>query len=183
MSAENQVIQEPSRIVVYVLAFKLRDRNWKLRFEHSEKYLQEVWPIVKNALKQHGIKGHLDLVKGSMIASTTKKMYDPYIIMKSRDLVKKCSCTSGIGDFDRLLYFPSGRDFMAVVAAVAWAAPPLPPLLLPGYCRKRFLALGWHLEEIHVTWAHLEKKQTRLRTYTKSLEDLCKQWPETASQA
>ncbi|GJX93481.1 zinc finger, CCHC-type containing protein [Tanacetum coccineum] len=36
-----------------------------------------------------------------------------------------------------------------------------------------FLALGWHLEEIYVTWAHLEKKWTRLRTYTKSLEELC----------
>ncbi|GJZ80262.1 homeodomain-like protein [Tanacetum coccineum] len=31
---------------------------------------------------------------------------------------------------------------------------------------SRFLALSWHLEEIHVTWAHLEKKQTRLRLYT-----------------
>ncbi|GKA68948.1 hypothetical protein Tco_0775012 [Tanacetum coccineum] len=30
-----------------------------------------------------------------------------------------------------------------------------------------FQALGWHLEEIHVTWAHLEKKRTRLRTCTK----------------
>ncbi|GJU16500.1 putative reverse transcriptase domain-containing protein [Tanacetum coccineum] len=30
-----------------------------------------------------------------------------------------------------------------------------------------FLALGWHLEGIHMTWAHLEKKQTRLRTCTK----------------
>ncbi|GJZ29937.1 hypothetical protein Tco_0574984 [Tanacetum coccineum] len=30
-----------------------------------------------------------------------------------------------------------------------------------------FLVLRWNLEEIHVTWAHLEKKQTRLRTYTK----------------
>ncbi|GJQ96024.1 hypothetical protein Tco_0007163 [Tanacetum coccineum] len=46
-----------------------------------------------------------------------------------------------------------------------------------------FLALGWLLEEIHVTWAHLEKKQTRLRTYTKSLEDLCIQCVEMASQA
>ncbi|GJY37145.1 hypothetical protein Tco_0422523 [Tanacetum coccineum] len=36
----------------------------------------------------------------------------------------------------------------------------------------RFLALGWHLEEIHVTWAHLEKKQKRLRLYTKSLKKL-----------
>ncbi|GKB52205.1 hypothetical protein Tco_0902958, partial [Tanacetum coccineum] len=45
-----------------------------------------------------------------------------------------------------------------------------------------FLALGWLLEEIHVTWAHLEKKQTGLRTYTKSLKDLWKQWLETPSQ-
>ncbi|GJR08751.1 hypothetical protein Tco_0791403 [Tanacetum coccineum] len=45
------------------------------------------------------------------------------------------------------------------------------------------LALGWHLEEIHMTWAHLEKKQTRLRTYTKSLEDLCIQHVEMVSKA
>ncbi|GJW43702.1 retrovirus-related pol polyprotein from transposon TNT 1-94 [Tanacetum coccineum] len=30
--------------------------------------------------------------------------------------------------------------------------------------------LGWLLEEIYVTWAHLEKKRTRLPLYTKSLE-------------
>ncbi|GJX35078.1 hypothetical protein Tco_0246635 [Tanacetum coccineum] len=30
----------------------------------------------------------------------------------------------------------------------------------------RYFAFGRHLEEIQVTWAHLEKKQTRLRTYT-----------------
>ncbi|GKB84769.1 hypothetical protein Tco_0957041 [Tanacetum coccineum] len=28
-------------------------------------------------------------------------------------------------------------------------------------------AFGWLLEELHMTWAHLEKKQTRLRLYTK----------------
>ncbi|GKB48152.1 hypothetical protein Tco_0898905 [Tanacetum coccineum] len=35
-----------------------------------------------------------------------------------------------------------------------------------------FQALRWHLEEIHVTWAHLEKKRTRLRLYTKNHEEL-----------
>ncbi|GJS61759.1 hypothetical protein Tco_0656543 [Tanacetum coccineum] len=35
----------------------------------------------------------------------------------------------------------------------------------------RFLALGWHLEEIHMSWAHLEKKWTRPRLYTKYLEE------------
>ena len=33
-----------------------------------------------------------------------------------------------------------------------------------------------------MTWAHLEKKRTRLRTYTKSLEDMCFQCVETLSQ-
>ncbi|GJV10913.1 hypothetical protein Tco_1352454 [Tanacetum coccineum] len=46
-----------------------------------------------------------------------------------------------------------------------------------------FLALGWHFEEIHMTWAHLDKKQTRLRTYTKSMKKYCLQSVETASQA
>ncbi|GJW10980.1 hypothetical protein Tco_1576807 [Tanacetum coccineum] len=33
-------------------------------------------------------------------------------------------------------------------------------------------AFGRHLEEIHVTWAHWGKKQTRLRTNTKTIQDL-----------
>ncbi|GJY30796.1 hypothetical protein Tco_0414291 [Tanacetum coccineum] len=34
-----------------------------------------------------------------------------------------------------------------------------------GYL-MRYFSFGRHLEELHVTWAHLEKKRTRLRTYT-----------------
>ncbi|GJV63934.1 zinc finger, CCHC-type containing protein [Tanacetum coccineum] len=47
--------------------------------------------------------------------------------------------------------------------------------------KSRHLALGWHLEEIHVSWAHLEKKRTRLRLYTKNHEELYTQILETAS--
>ncbi|GJV41678.1 hypothetical protein Tco_1420118 [Tanacetum coccineum] len=36
---------------------------------------------------------------------------------------------------------------------------------------KQIPTLGWLLEEIHVALSHLEKKQTRLRLYTKSLEE------------
>ncbi|GJX72937.1 hypothetical protein Tco_0311532 [Tanacetum coccineum] len=50
-----------------------------------------------------------------------------------------------------------------------------------GAYMMRFLALGWHLKEIHVTWAHLEKKRIRLRLYTKNHEELCTQRLETAS--
>ncbi|GKC71810.1 hypothetical protein Tco_1117693, partial [Tanacetum coccineum] len=42
---------------------------------------------------------------------------------------------------------------------------------------------GWLLEEIYMTWAHLEKKRTRLRLYTKSLEEIIIQTVETASPA
>ncbi|GJY10327.1 zinc finger, CCHC-type containing protein [Tanacetum coccineum] len=47
----------------------------------------------------------------------------------------------------------------------------------------RYFSFGRHLDELHVTWAHLEKKRTRLRTNTKTLEDLCSQRLETASYA
>nr|GEV49465.1 RNA-directed DNA polymerase, eukaryota, reverse transcriptase zinc-binding domain protein [Tanacetum cinerariifolium] len=46
-----------------------------------------------------------------------------------------------------------------------------------------FLVLGWHLEEINVTWTHLEKKRTRLRLYTQNHEELCIQRMETASSS
>ncbi|GJY18659.1 hypothetical protein Tco_0390150 [Tanacetum coccineum] len=47
---------------------------------------------------------------------------------------------------------------------------------------KVFLELGWHLEEIHVNWAHLKKKQSRLQLYTINLEESCSQSVETASR-
>ncbi|GJT15183.1 hypothetical protein Tco_0873889 [Tanacetum coccineum] len=46
---------------------------------------------------------------------------------------------------------------------------------------NQYLAFGRHLEEIHLTWAHLEKKQKILRTNTKTLQDLKSQRLETAS--
>nr|GEX29816.1 hypothetical protein [Tanacetum cinerariifolium] len=47
----------------------------------------------------------------------------------------------------------------------------------------RYFLFGRHLDELHVTWAHLKKKRTRLRTNTKTLEDLCSQRLEMTSQA
>ncbi|XP_059288680.1 KRR1 small subunit processome component homolog [Lycium ferocissimum] len=59
--------------------------------QYREKYLQECWPIVKGALKEHAIACELNLVEGSMTVSTTMKTRDPYIIVKARDLIKLLS--------------------------------------------------------------------------------------------
>uniref|UniRef100_A0A8C9TAH3 KRR1 small subunit processome component n=1 Tax=Scleropages formosus TaxID=113540 RepID=A0A8C9TAH3_SCLFO len=54
----------------------------------EEAYLKECWPLVQKALGELYIKGTLDLIEGSMTVSTTKKAFDPYAIVRARDLIK-----------------------------------------------------------------------------------------------
>ncbi|KAG6850015.1 ribosomal RNA assembly protein krr1 [Arthromyces matolae] len=56
--------------------------------KYREKYLREVWSAVTRALEAHGVACTLDLVHGSMSVRTTRKTYDPYIVLKARDLIK-----------------------------------------------------------------------------------------------
>jgi ribosomal RNA assembly protein len=56
--------------------------------EYREKYMKEVWPYVKKALKEVGVKGELNLIEGSLTVKTTKETWDPYVIIKARDMIK-----------------------------------------------------------------------------------------------
>ena len=40
---------------------------------------------------QHWVKAELDLAEGSISDKTTKKTFDPYVIIKARDVIKLLS--------------------------------------------------------------------------------------------
>ncbi|KAK2462303.1 hypothetical protein APHAL10511_005609 [Amanita phalloides] len=56
--------------------------------KYREKYLREVWSAVTKALDAHGVACTLDLVNGSMSVRTTRRTFDPYIVLKARDMIK-----------------------------------------------------------------------------------------------
>jgi ribosomal RNA assembly protein len=59
--------------------------------KYREKYLQDIWPMVTNKLKEYGIACELNLFEGTMTVKTTRKTWDPYAIIKARDMIKLLS--------------------------------------------------------------------------------------------
>lgn len=56
--------------------------------KYRENYLRSVWPDVTSALENHQLACQLDLVEGAMTVKTTRKTFDPAVILKARDLIK-----------------------------------------------------------------------------------------------
>ena len=57
--------------------------------KYREKYLRDVWPLVQKTLAEnHNLKAELDVIEGSMVVKTTRKCWDPFVIIKARDMLK-----------------------------------------------------------------------------------------------
>lgn len=56
--------------------------------KYREQYLKEHWPLVQKALGEHYIKAEMDLMEGSLTVKTTRRTWDPYVVIKARDMIK-----------------------------------------------------------------------------------------------
>lgn len=59
--------------------------------EYREKYIREIFPLLKRDMNKYNIKTEMNLAEGSLTVKTTEKMWDPYSIIKARDLIKLIS--------------------------------------------------------------------------------------------
>jgi len=71
--------------------------------KYREKYLREVWTAVTKSLESQGIACTLDLIHGSMSVRTTRKAYDPYVILKARDMIKLLARGVAVGQAVKIL--------------------------------------------------------------------------------
>jgi len=71
---------------------------------YREAYLREAWPQVTALLREVGhIACQLDLIEGSMTVSTTRKTWDPYAIIKARDMIKLLARSVSLQQAKRVL--------------------------------------------------------------------------------
>ncbi|XP_043661943.1 KRR1 small subunit processome component homolog [Drosophila teissieri] len=82
--------------------------------KYRERYLKEVWPLVEQCLSEHHLKAELDLMEGSMVVKTSRKTWDPYIIIKARDMIKLMARSVPFEQAKRVLQDDIGCDIIKI---------------------------------------------------------------------
>ncbi|GFO03196.1 krr1 small subunit processome component homolog [Plakobranchus ocellatus] len=86
--------------------------------KYRESYLSKVWPLVKELLTEHGIEPDLDLIKGSLTVKTTRKAFDPFMIIKARDLITLLARSVDLEQAKRILEDDVACDIIKIGSMV-----------------------------------------------------------------
>lgn len=87
--------------------------------KYREAYLSKAWPLVKESLSDYSIEAELDLIKGSLTVRTTRKTYDPFMIIKARDLINLLARSVDLEQAKRILEDDVACDIIKIGSMVS----------------------------------------------------------------